>query len=160
MTTAAARVRPPDDVRPPVEVQPPDGSAAADRLVILYDRDCGVCALSARRLRRWDRAGRLDLVPFQIAASSGRPELERAARERPLSDALHVVDERTGRVQAGGDALLAIAAVLPGGALVRPLGAISPFRWALNALYRLVARNRERIGRWLRLEGPVCVVGP
>jgi len=148
------------DVQPSVEVRPPDESAAADRLVVLYDRDCGVCAISARRLRRWDRAGRLDLVPLQLAAASGRPELERAARERPLSDALHVVDERTGRVHAGADAVLAIAAVLSGGAVVHPLAAIPPFRWSLGVLYGLVARNRDRIGRWLGLEGPVCVVGP
>ena len=154
MTTAAPAVR------PTAEIRLNDGSAAADRLVVLYDRDCGVCALSARRLRRWDRAGRLDLVPLQLAKTSGRPELERAARERPLSDALHVVDERTGRVEAGGDAVLAIAAVLPGGAVVHPLAAIPPFRWSLRVLYGLVARNRDRIGRWLGLEGPVCVVGP
>jgi predicted DCC family thiol-disulfide oxidoreductase YuxK len=142
------------------QVRPLGGAAAHHRLVVLYDRDCGVCAFSARRIRRWDRDGRLDLVPLQAAATSGRPELERAARERPLADALHVVDEGTGRVRAGGDAVLAIAAALPGGALVRPLAAIPPFRWALAVGYDLVARNRHRIGRWLGLEGPVCVVGP
>ena len=149
MTAASDRVRTLDAA-----------AAAGPRLVVLYDRDCGVCAFSARRLRRWDRAGRLELLPLQAAAGSGRPELERAARERPLIDALHVVDERTGRVRAGGDAVLSIASVLPGGALVRPIAAIPPFRWAVGAAYDLVARNRDRIGRWLGLEGPVCVVGP
>jgi predicted DCC family thiol-disulfide oxidoreductase YuxK len=129
-------------------------------MVVLYDRDCGVCVLSVRQLRRWDRGGRLDLVPLQAAATSGRPELERAARERPLHEALHVIDEQTGSVRAGGDAVLTIAAALPGGSLVRPFAAIPPFRWVVSVAYDLVARNRQRIGRWLGVEGPFCVVGP
>jgi predicted DCC family thiol-disulfide oxidoreductase YuxK len=135
-------------------------TATSGRIVVLYDRDCGVCAVSARQLRRWDRGGRLEFMPLQAAASSGRPALERAARERPLDDALHVVDEETGSVQAGGDAMLSIAAALPGGSVVRPIAAIPPFRWAVRVVYGLVARNRQRLGRWLRVEGPVCVVGP
>ncbi len=143
-----------------VSPSPSEPAALGGRLVVLYDRDCGVCAFSARRLRRWDRNRRLDLVPLQAAATSGRAALERAARDRPLADALHVIDERSGRVDAGGDAVLAIAAVLPGGGAIRPLAAIPPFRWALGVGYHLVAQNRHRIGRWLGLEGPVCVVGP
>jgi predicted DCC family thiol-disulfide oxidoreductase YuxK len=135
-------------------------TAGSGRLVVLYDRDCGVCAFSARRLRRWDRHHRLELVALQSAATSGRPELERAARDRPLVEALHVIDEESGRVDAGGDAVLAIAIALPGGGMIRPLAAIPPFRWAMGVGYRLVSQNRHRIGRWLGLEGPVCVVGP
>jgi predicted DCC family thiol-disulfide oxidoreductase YuxK len=135
-------------------------TATDSRIVVLYDRDCRVCALSARQLRRWDRRGRLEFMPLQAAATSGRPELERAAAERPLDEALHVIDEQTGTVRAGGDAMLSIAAALPGGALIRPIAAIPPFRWAVGVAYGLIARNRQRLGRWLGLEGPVCVVGP
>ena len=130
--------------------------ATAARLVVLYDRDCGLCTATARRLRRWDRAGRLELLPLQEASASRRPGLAAAARDRRLAEALHMVDERTGAVRAGGDAALAIAAVLPGGIVTRPLAVIPPARWIVGALYDLVARNRHRIGRWLRLEGPAC----
>jgi predicted DCC family thiol-disulfide oxidoreductase YuxK len=134
------------------------GVAGDDRLVVLYDRDCGICTATARALQRWDRRRRLGLLPLQEAAASDRPSIVAAARDLPLSAALHVVDEASGAVMAGGDAALAIAAVLPGGFIVRPLAAIPPFRWVVGIGYGLVARHRRRIGRWLRLEGPVCDV--
>ncbi len=126
------------------------------RLVVLFDRDCGLCTATARRLRRWDRAGRLELLPLQDAAASGRADLVEAVRGLPLTAALHVLDERDGVVRAGGDAMLAIGAALPGGRVVRVVGAIPPFRWAIGLGYGVIARHRRRIGRWLRLEGPVC----
>jgi predicted DCC family thiol-disulfide oxidoreductase YuxK len=140
---------------------PADGRAATPapgRLVVLYDRDCGLCTATARRLRRWDRAGRLELLPLQDAAASARPEIAAAGRDLPLSAALHVLDERTGAVRAGGDAALAIVAALPGGTVARLIAAIPPARWLVGLGYGLVARHRHRIGRWLRLEGPACDV--
>jgi predicted DCC family thiol-disulfide oxidoreductase YuxK len=131
---------------------------AQDRLVVMFDRDCGLCQATARRLRRWDRRGRLELLSLQDALSSDRPLVAATARNRPVLAELHVLDERTGRVDAGGDAALAIAAVLPGGRLVGPLRRVAPVRWVVRAAYGLVARNRHRIGRQLRLEGPACDV--
>lgn len=158
-----------DDVRPvdfggPIDFGGPRprprtrGTATGDRLVVLYDRDCGLCTATARALRRWDRHERLDLLPLQDAGRSDHPAVVAAGRELPLSGALHVVDEATGLVQSGGDAALAIAVALPGGWIARPLRAIPPVSWIVGLGYRLVARNRHRIGRWLRLEGPACDV--
>ena len=140
---------------------PRQGAAATGipgRLVVLYDRDCGLCTATARRLRRWDRTGRLELLPLQDAGASARPEIAAAGRDLPLSAALHVVDQRTGAVRSGGDAALAIAAALPGGIVSRPVAAIPPARWLVGLGYGIVARHRHRIGRWLRLEGPACDV--
>ncbi len=143
----------------PREGARPTGAAASGpHLVVLYDRDCGLCTATAKRLRRWDRSGRIELLPLQEAAGSSRPSIAAAARDLPLSAVLHVVDEATGEVRAGGDAALAIAAVLPGGAASRPVAAIPPARWLVGLGYGLVARNRHRIGRWLGLEGPACDV--
>jgi predicted DCC family thiol-disulfide oxidoreductase YuxK len=131
---------------------------AQDRLVVMFDRDCGLCQATARRLRQWDRHGRLELLSLQDALSSDRPLVAATARSRPVLAELHVLDQRTGRVDAGGDAALAIAAVLPGGRLVSPLRRVAPVRWVVRVAYGLVARNRHRIGRRLRLEGPACDV--
>jgi len=131
---------------------------ASGALVVLYDRDCGLCTATARALRRWDRHDRLELLPLQDAAASALPSVAIAGRGLPLTAALHVVDAGTGSVRAGGDGALAIAAVLPGGWVARALGAVPPFRWVVGVGYGLVARHRHRIGRWLRLEGPVCEV--
>jgi predicted DCC family thiol-disulfide oxidoreductase YuxK len=132
--------------------------SAPDRLVVMFDRDCGLCQAIARRLHRWDRHGRLELLSLQDASISDRPMVAATARSRPVLAELHVLDDRTGRVDAGGDAALAIAAVLPGGWLVGPLRRVAPVRWIVGAGYALVARNRHRIGRRLRLEGPACDV--
>jgi predicted DCC family thiol-disulfide oxidoreductase YuxK len=175
-TASANEALPTPDVRepgvppagvPPLAVLPIDfggprpriRDGRGDRLVVLYDRDCGLCTASARALDRWDRHDRLELVPLQdVQTSLSRPGLAAAVRGMPLWAALHVVDERTGAVHPGGDAVLAIASVLPGGWIVRPLRAIPPVRWIVGLGYRLVADHRHRIGRWLRLEGPVCEV--
>jgi predicted DCC family thiol-disulfide oxidoreductase YuxK len=132
------------------------GPVGSPRLIVLYDRDCGICTATARTLRRWDRHERLGLLPLQEAAASDRPQIAAAGRELPLSAALHVVDERSGAIHAGGDAALAIVAALPGGGIIRPFAALPPFRWIVGIGYGLIARQRRRIGRWLRLEGPAC----
>ena len=133
-------------------------AAQAGRLVVMFDRDCGLCQATARRLRRWDRHGRLEMLSLQDAAGSERPAVVDAARRYPVLDELHVFDQSSGRVDAGGDAALAIAAALPGGWLVRPFRRFPPIRWVVGAAYALVARNRHRIGRRLGLEGPACDV--
>jgi predicted DCC family thiol-disulfide oxidoreductase YuxK len=124
-----------------------DGS----RLTILYDRDCGICGLTARTLRRWDRNGRFRLRALQDAPGSGDERLSAVAARYVLRDELHAVDE-TGSVAAGGDAALAIIDALPGGWLLRPWAALPAVRWAVRLAYDGVARNRRRIGEWLGLE--------
>lgn len=143
-----------------VELAPPVAPAAPrpGRLVVLFDRDCALCQATARRLHRWDRLGRLEMLSLQDAAASDRPIVAGAAHGRPVQDILHVVDEATGRIDAGGGAALAIAAALPGGWLIRPFRGFPPTRWIVDVAYRLVARNRHAIGRRLGLEGPACDV--
>lgn len=124
-----------------------DGS----RLTVLYDRDCGICGLTARTLRRWDRNGRFRLRALQDAPGSGDERLSAVAARYVLRDELHAVDE-AGSVAAGGDAALAIIDALPGGWLLRPWAALPAVRWAVRLAYDGVARNRRRIGEWLGLE--------
>jgi predicted DCC family thiol-disulfide oxidoreductase YuxK len=131
-------------------------AVSAGRLVVMYDRDCGLCQATARRLDRWDRHDRLEMLSLQDAALSDRPLVVQAARDNPVLEELHVLDERSGRIDAGGDAALAIASALPGGRLIRPLRSFPPARWVVGAAYGLIARNRHVIGRRLGLEGPAC----
>ena len=133
-----------------------EASPAGRRLVVMYDRDCGLCTATAQRLSRWDRHGRLELLSLQDAAMSERSIIADTARSHPVLAELHVLDATSGRVDAGGEAALAIAAELPGGWLVRPFRHIPPVRWIVGAVYNLVASNRHAIGRRLGLEGPDC----
>jgi predicted DCC family thiol-disulfide oxidoreductase YuxK len=131
-----------------------DGS----RLTVLYDRDCGICGLTARTLARWDRAGRFSIVPLQLAAGGDDPRLAEVAVRYALTDELHVMDS-AGRVASGGEAALAIVDALPGGRLLRPWAAIGPFRRLVSIVYRWIARHRGQIGRWLDLELD-CAIQP
>ncbi|MGZ6273878.1 MAG: thiol-disulfide oxidoreductase DCC family protein [Candidatus Limnocylindrales bacterium] len=117
-------------------------------LTVLYDDDCRVCRETVRQLGRWDREDRFEFLPLQRAASSGRPLLERLAAEGHLPDAIHVVDESTGRVVSGGHAALAILDGLPGGWLLRPWAALAPTALAVDVVYRVAARHRDRLA-WL-----------
>jgi predicted DCC family thiol-disulfide oxidoreductase YuxK len=120
----------------------------AGPLTVLYDDDCGVCRETVRQLRRWDRVNRFEFMPLDFAASSGRPLLEQLAAEGHLGDAIHVVDESTGRVVSGGDAALAILDGLPGGWLLRPWASLPPAGMAADVVYRVASRHRERVA-WL-----------
>lgn len=128
-----------------------------ERLIVLYDADCGVCTFTADRLRRWDRRGRLEILPLQAAVADPRPILRAVAAGHPLHDELHVLDPWTGAVRSGGSAVLEITARLPGGRIPAALGRIPPAAWAIGIGYGLVARNRQAISRALRLD-VVCHV--
>jgi predicted DCC family thiol-disulfide oxidoreductase YuxK len=124
----------------------PSPPGSGHRLVVLYDADCAFCTASVRRLRRWDRDGSFDLVPLQLAASSGDPALREAADRYPLQTALHVVDRRTGRVSAGGRAILAILDALPGGRLLRPWASLPTVPVMADLVYGVVSDRRQGLG--------------
>lgn len=128
-----------------------------ERLLVLFDRDCGICAATAARLRRWDRDGRLELRALQEASSDHRRLVREVAAGHPLHDELHVLDPSTGEVRSGARAVLEIAARLPGGRIPALLGRVPPAAWAIGLGYALVARNRRAISRALRMD-TVCVV--
>ncbi|MEP7082915.1 MAG: DCC1-like thiol-disulfide oxidoreductase family protein [Chloroflexota bacterium] len=124
------------------------GTDAAARLVVLYDADCGFCSWCATALDRLDRRGRLRLLPLQRAAA----ELGDTPPDDVLLERMHVRDE-AGRWESGGAALIRIAGLVP---VLRPLavaGRLPPVRWSFEAWYRIVARNRHRLGRLLGLDG-------
>lgn len=128
-------------------------------LTVLYDRDCAVCQATVKQLRRWDRRGRLTMLPLQSAPTSSDPAIRTAAAGRPLESALHVV-AAGGDIFSGGDAALAIVHELPGGHLLDPWRGVAPFRWLIGVGYDAVAGHRHEIGRALGLEGPACDVPP
>ena len=131
----------------------PDAGAAPSApgpgsLTVIYDADCGVCRETVRRLRRWDHEDRFVFVPLQAAAGCGRPRIEALAAEGHLAESVHVIDEATGRVVSGGHAALVILDALPGGWLLRPWAALPPTAAAADVVYRMAARNRDRLA-WL-----------
>jgi predicted DCC family thiol-disulfide oxidoreductase YuxK len=135
--------------------------AGTGLLTVIYDDDCGVCRETVHRLRRWDHESRLEFMPLQSAASSGRPLLVGLAAAGHLGDAIHVVDEATGRVVSGGHAALAILDALPGGWLLRPWAVLPPTAAAADVVYRVAVRHRDRLAWLMGMRDDVsCPVRP
>lgn len=129
-----------------------ESPAGGSRLVVLYDSDCPFCRWTVRQLRLLDLGRRLEFVPLHTDNTDpDRPGLAALLADRPLEQALHVVLP-SGRIEAGGRALLEILFVLPGGVLFRPWPLIPGLPEALDAGYRWVAAHRSLLARLLRVD--------
>src|SRR2546428_14091034 len=73
--------------------------ARADRPTLFYDGECGFCRDAVAVLSRWDREGRIELIPFQDAPRVAQFGLPLPA----LAAAMHLVLPDV-RVAAGADA--------------------------------------------------------
>jgi predicted DCC family thiol-disulfide oxidoreductase YuxK len=115
------------------------------RLTVFYDADCGICQASARLMVRLDARHQLNMVPLQTA-----PTTAETPSPDELLDSLHALDG-DGRWWVGADAVIEIARRVPA---LRPLALATRVPFAVRALeivYGLVARNRHRLSRILRL---------
>lgn len=81
-------------------------------------------------------------MPFQdTAALAGLPAIPRAS----LEQAMQLVTTE-GAVFAGADALPPILRIVPMGAPLAWIFRVPGVRWMATTFYRLVARNRHRLG--------------
>jgi len=112
-----------------------------ERVIVLYDRDCGWCRWSIARVLALDR--RRLLLPESIQGELGTLLLDGVPDAERLASAHAVTPD--GHVFSGGDAAAPIAAVLPaGGALAAVLRTFSA---APRAAYGLIAGDRSTLGR-------------
>jgi predicted DCC family thiol-disulfide oxidoreductase YuxK len=121
-------------------------------VVVLYDDDCGFCRWSADRIRGFDRRGALVFASIQGPTGA---DLLRAVRSELRLASMHAVTADR-RVWSGGEAVRVILRELPGGPLTS--GVVAAFPGLTDRLYRLVAENRERLGRLLGQDA--CNVDP
>jgi predicted DCC family thiol-disulfide oxidoreductase YuxK len=111
---------------------------------IVYDRDCGFCRWSLRKLLAWDRRKTLTPVALQDPAAD---RLLASIPEQARPDSWHLVTS-DGRVYSAGAAAAPLLRLLPGG---RPLAFLAAaFPDVTEAAYRSVARHRSRLGRLVR----------
>ena len=119
--------------------------AAADRLAVLYDRDCAFCKWALDKILAWDRRHRLR--PVAIQSEKGQRLLAAIPPERRL-ESWHLVGR--GGLRSGGAAAPPLFAALPGG---RPLAALlRAFPGLTDHAYRWVAEHRALLARLLRID--------
>ena len=112
------------------------------RHLLLWDGKCGLCGRAIDWVRRRDRSGRFDIVPYQEASTPPMtPELRAACRR-----AMHVVTA-DGRTLRAGRASLFVLKETGNRRLAAVLG-LPPLVWVVELTYRFVARNRSQLS-WL-----------
>lgn len=114
--------------------------------IVLYDDDCAFCKWSLDKILAWDRRG--VLRPVAIQSEEGQALLASVPEGERL-DSWHLVLS-SGEVRSAGAAAAPLADVLPG---ARPLAMLfRAYPGATDRAYKLVARNRNRLARILRID--------
>jgi len=123
-----------------------DGVQASDapraqRWLVLYDAECGLCKWLLAVVLRWDRASRLRPLALQSSdADAIVGDLERDER----MGSWHLVSPGGERSSAGA-ALSRVLRLLPGGAL--PAAATERFPAPTERAYRWVADHRSALSK-------------
>ena len=112
--------------------------ARAERPTLFYDGECGLCRDAVAVLSRWDREGRIELIPFQDAARVAQFGLPLPA----LAAAMHLVLP-DGRVVAGADAVPELGRLLPGKRWLTWLFAVPGVRPIARRAYAWIAARRR-----------------
>lgn len=112
-----------------------------DRLVVLYDGDCGFCRVILAMLLKWDRANHLR--PATIQGTRGEWLLAALEPQERLSS-WHLLDAR-GERRSGGAAVPAVFDVLPCG---QPIAMTAErFPATTSLVYDWIAGHRALLGR-------------
>ena len=117
--------------------------------VLLFDRDCGICAALSRWIRIADFRRR---IRFQTIQSSR--ELLGDLSEDQALDAFHMVSP-AGDVTTGGDAVPTLIEAFPVGAgLGRIVQRSVTLMAGVHAFYRFLTRFRDRLVCRVDVAGP------
>jgi predicted DCC family thiol-disulfide oxidoreductase YuxK len=113
-----------------------------DRLLVIYDADCGVCQTSIGWLERRDRHGR-----FELRGNDG--ELPEGVSREETEHTLVVLEGA--RKWTRGGAVARLLRELRGWSVVARALRAPGIGWLVDRGYDKFARNRHRISTWLGL---------
>ena len=118
-------------------------------LTVLFDGSCNLCRASAARVRRFDRANRIEFLDVNDPVALQRfPQVNREEALRWMQ----AVDSN-GKVFGGCDAWARIGSRLTGWKLIAWILLVPGIRWFAGKFYAWVARNRYRWNRELCEDG-------
>lgn len=108
-------------------------------MLFLYDSGCGFCKASVARLRSW--FPRVSFQPAQETDLASYGLTEQDAKERAWL--IHA-----GKTYGGGQAVTGLLASRgAAGQVAAKILGLAPLRIPIDAIYRLIARNRYRLPR-------------
>src|SRR5262245_34023442 len=113
-----------------------------DRPTLIYDGECGLCQQAVALLARWDRTGRVTLIPFQDQARVWAFRIPAPAR----AAAMHLVLP-DGRVLAGADAAPELLRLLPGKTWLAALFRVPGIMPVARRVYAWIAERRHCLVR-------------
>jgi predicted DCC family thiol-disulfide oxidoreductase YuxK len=114
----------------------------APRPRLFYDQDCGFCRWSLLKVLRWSGDG-VEAVPIQSErAIEALGDMDHATRMASW----HLVLPDGSRFSAGA-AVPELMGYLPGARPLAPMARL--LVRPIDVVYRLVARNRRRLGRYV-----------
>lgn len=123
---------------------------------LVYDGECRLCTRSADLVATWDRRGIVEIVPFQRGGVRRRfPWIAESA----FHEAMQLVGPAD-ETWSGAAAAEQLAKILPGG---RPLGCLFALPFArpiADRVYRVVAKNRGRLGCGMHCAASLPKSGP
>lgn len=109
---------------------------------VVYDGQCKVCGRLVKLLRKWDRHGTIEVIPFQNTTVLDRfPWIPAAA----YAEAMQLVGPG-GQTWQGGYAIEKLLEILPFGGLLGWAFKLPFFGELFNRFYRWFARNRYKFG--------------
>jgi predicted DCC family thiol-disulfide oxidoreductase YuxK len=109
---------------------------------VVYDGQCRVCGRLVRVLKKWDRHGEIEMMPFQDTRVLERfPWIPAAA----YAEAMQLIGPG-GQTWQGGYAIEKLLEILPLGGLLGWAFHLPYFGELFNRFYRWFARNRYRFG--------------
>ena len=110
---------------------------------LVFDGACRVCNRIADTLRRWDREGKIEVIPSQTPGLQARfPWIPPSA----YAEAMQLVQCPSGRTWQGAAAIERLLDILPKGKLISWIFSIPFVRALADKFYRWFARNRYRLG--------------
>lgn len=118
-------------------------AAPAGAYTVVYDGDCAVCGRLVARLARWDRDGKLEIVPAQAPGLHARFPWISA---RAFAESMQVVRASDGKTWQGAAAVEQLLDLLPRGRWISWIFRIPLARWLAERAYRWFARNRYQLG--------------
>ncbi len=117
--------------------------APARTYTVVYDGHCSVCRRIVAGLTRWDRGGKLEVVPAQAPGVQARfPWIG----ERAFTESMQVVRASDGKTWQGAAAIELLLDLLPRGRWITWVFSVPLVRGLAEKLYRWFARNRYQMG--------------